>query len=183
MRPVRRLDGASPNYVLNAVQIAFNNANKIGKGDPVMVNAAGFIDLWTAGNPIAGVFWGCEYLDPVNNYVNWFNAWTAPTLPSTTTVTAYIIADQNLVFAIRADTIQVTQGNVYNNASISLAGGANVTSAGYSAAKLTAIATTATLPLKIVGLNQTVGNDNTSAGNIAEVVLNNYAFAPNTAGV
>lgn len=68
LRPVRRRDGAAWTGALSAVQLAYNNAHAIAKGDPVVSLGTGFIDLWASG-VIRGVFWGCEYLDPVNNYV------------------------------------------------------------------------------------------------------------------
>jgi hypothetical protein len=182
LRPVRRRDGAAWTGALTAVQLAFNNPHIIAKGDPLMSLATGFVDVWAAGNPIRGVFWGCEYLDPVNNYVNWFNAWRAPALAAGTTVTAYVIDDPDLIFEIRSGLgLQTVQGNVWNNASIQGLSAPNA--AGLSTATLTGIATTATLPLRITGLWQKVGNDNTSASNIAEVVFNNFELRPGQTGI
>jgi hypothetical protein len=181
LRPVRRRDGAAWTGALTAVQLAYNNAHTIAKGDPVISLATGFIDLWSSG-VIRGVFWGCEYLDPVNNYVNWFNAWKAPTLAAGTPVTAYIIDDPDLIFEIRAGSgLQVVQGNVWNNAAIQ--GMASPSASGLSTATLTGIATTATLPLRISGLSQKVGNDNTSPSNIVEVVFNNFELRPGQTGI
>jgi hypothetical protein len=181
LRPVRRRDGAAWTGALTAVQIAFNNTHVIAKGDPVISLATGFIDLWASG-VIRGVFWGCEYLDPVSNYVNWFNAWKAPTLPAGTQVTAYIIDYPDLVFEIRAGSgLQVMQGNVWNNAAIQGMGSPSV--AGLSTATLTGIATTASLPLRISGLSQKIGNDNTSPSNLVEVVFNNFELRPGQTGI
>lgn len=181
LRPVRRRDGAAWTGALTAVQIAFNNAHTIAKGDPVISLGTGFIDVWASG-AIRGVFWGCEYLDPVSNTVNWFNAWKAPTLPSGTLVTAYIIDDPDLVFEIRAKSgLQVTQGNVWNNADITGPSAPNV--AGMSTATLNSVATTATFPLRIVGLSQKIGNDNTSPSNVVEVAFNNFELRPGQTGI
>ncbi|MGO8915766.1 MAG: hypothetical protein ACLQJR_07655 [Stellaceae bacterium] len=181
LRPVRRRDGAAWTGALTAVQLAFNNAHTIAKGDPVVSLSTGFVDLWASG-VIRGVFWGCEYLDPVNNYVNWFNAWKAPTLPSTTAVTAYIIDDPDLIFEIRSGAgLQTIQANVWENAAIQGMGAPNA--AGMSTATLTGIATTSTLPLRITGLSQKVGNDNTSTSNIVEVVFNNFELRPGQTGI
>jgi hypothetical protein len=182
LRPVRRRDGAAWTGALTAVNIAFNSAHIIAKGDPVMSLNTGFVDVWASGNPIRGVFWGCEYLDPTNNYVNWFNAWRAPTLPPGTAVTAYVIDDPDLIFEIRSSIgLQTLQGNVWNNASIQ--GMSLPNAAGLSTATLTGIATTATLPLRIAGLSQKVGNDNTATANIAEVVFNNFELRPGQTGI
>jgi hypothetical protein len=185
LRPVRRRDGAAWTGALTAVNIAFNNAHIIAKGDPVQTLSTGFIDLWSSGvnsGAIRGVFWGCEYLDPVNNYVNWFNAWKAPTLASTVTVTAYVIDDPDLIFEIRSGIgLQTVQGNVWENATFTGAGSPNA--AGMSTATLSGIATTSTLPLRITGLSQKVGNDNTSSSNIVEVCFNNFELRTPTAGI
>jgi hypothetical protein len=180
-RPVRRRDGAAWTGALTAVNLAFNNANIIAKGDPVITLATGFIDRWSSG-VIRGIFWGCEYLDPVNNYVNWFNAWKAPTLAGGTLVTAYIIDDPDLVFEIRAGAgLNVAQGSVWSNAAFQGVGAPNA--AGMSTATLTGIATTNTLPLRITGLSQKIGNDNTSTSNVVEVCFNNFELRPGQTGI
>lgn len=188
LRPVRRRDGAAWTGQLTAVQIAYNNAHTFGKGDPVQSNSSGFIDLWSSGTnsgAIRGVFWGCEYLDPVLGFIDWKNAWLAPSgLASTTIVTAYIIDDPNLIFQIRATSaLQVTQANVWENATFTAAGSPTTLPKGLSTATLSGIATTSTLPLRITGLSQLVGNDNTSTSNIAEVVFNNFELSIGTTGI
>lgn len=187
LRPVRRRDGAQWMGSLTAVQIAFNNAHTFGKGDPVQSLSTGFIDLWSSGvnsGAIRGVFWGCEYLDPVLGYVDWKNAWKAPTLPSTTVVTAYVIDDPDLIFEIRAASgLNVVQGNVWNNATFTGAGSPSALPAGMSTATLTGVATTNTLPLRITGLSQKVGNDNTSTSNVVEVCFNNFELRPGQTGL
>lgn len=181
LRPARRRDGAAWTGNLTPVQIAYNNSHIINKGDPVISLSSGYIDVWASG-AIRGVFWGCEYLDPVNNYVNWFNKWSAPTLASTVVVTAYVIDDPDLIFEIRAKSgLQVTQGNVWSNADINNMS-ASVTS-GLSQATLNSVATTSTFPLRIVGLSQIVGNDNTSSSNIVEVSFNNFELRTGVTGI
>ncbi len=185
LRPVRRRDGAAWTGALTAVQLAYNNAHGIGKGDPVQSLPSGYIDLWSAGvnsGAIRGVFWGCEYLDPVNNYVNWFNAWKAPNLASGTLVTAYVIDDPDLIFEIRAASgLAVPQSDVWQNATFTGAGAPGA--AGYSTATLSGVATTATLPLRITGLSQKIGNDNSSTSNLVEVVFNNFELRTPTTGI
>lgn len=185
LRPVRRRDGAAWTGQLTAVQLAYNNAHTIGKGDPVQSLSTGFIDLWSSAvnsGAIRGVFWGCEYLDPVNNYVNWFNAWKAPSLAAGTLVTAYVIDDPQLIFEIRAASgLNVPQADVWQNATFTGAGSPGA--AGYSTATLSGIAATSTLPLRITGLSQKVGNDNTSTSNLVEVVFNNFELSAGVAGI
>lgn len=176
LRALRRMDGSAPNYATNAQQIAYNNSNKIARGDLVRLLASGFIDILAPGTTAPfGVFDGCEYYDPVQNKKTWSNAWLAPAgLPATTVVTCYIIGeDQHLVFEVQSGTVNpVGQGAVGNN--IQIAQQAAPTAAGLSTLYVdqSLINTTATLPLRVWGLGQKIGNDNTTVFNTIEVVLN-----------
>lgn len=192
-RPVRRLDGAVPNYKVTTRYLAFNNTNTIARGDPVKTLSTGFIDRGTAGAQILGIFWGCKYYDPTTQRTQWYPNWPAPTnltAPPTTgfspyygqqggNVEAYILDDPWIVFEAQAGTSSstgITLGNVGNNADFSGAGAAN--SAGNSVAFLNqaTIGTNSAFPFRIVGLSQKIGNDNSGAFNIAEVVLNNSDY-------
>jgi hypothetical protein len=175
-RPVRRLDGAAPNYQYNPYQLAYNNANTIAKGDPVKLLASGFIDVLAPG-VIApfGIFWGCSYIDPNFQRTVWLNAWKAPSLASTVIVTAWVYDDPNLVFEAQSGNSASSgyaQGNVGNNTNF---GGQSTPNAGglsQAYADQATINTTATLPFRIIGLGQKIGNDNTSPYNTVEVVMN-----------
>lgn len=186
-RPVRRIDGTQPTYQLNPYQIAFNNGNKIARGDPVKLLASGFIDILAPGTTaIFGIFMGCEYVDPTLQRKTFQNMWNAVSgLNSATIVTAYVIEDPNVIFEVQAGNNAGTgfvQGNVGNNANFLNQGAPNA--AGISVALLdqTTIATTNTLPFRVIGLSQKIGNDNTSAFNTVEVALN-FSQLKNTTGV
>lgn len=193
-RPVRRVDGAVPNYKVTTRYLAFNNANKIAKGDPVKSLSTGFVDLGTASAQIVGIFWGCKYYDPTRQQTVWYPNWTAPSnLTASPTgafspyygqqggvVEAYIIDDPWIVFEAQAgnsSTTAINLGNVGNNVDF-VAGTSGGNSAGISTAFLNqgTIANTSTFPFRIVGLSEKIGNDNTSAFNTVEVVLNNSDF-------
>jgi hypothetical protein len=183
LRPARRRDGAAWTGQLTKANIAFNNANKIGKGDPIISLSSGFIDIWASG-AIRGVFWGCEYLDPGTGYINWFNAWNAPAGLAATVVTAYIIDDPDLIFEIRAASgLNVTQGNVWSNATMTGMGTITALPAGMSSVVLSSVATTSTFPLRIVGRSDKVGNDNTLAQNLVEVSFNNFELRTGVTGI
>ncbi len=186
LRPVRRIDGAQPNYQANPYQIAYNNSNKIAKGDPVKLLTSGLIDVLAPGTTaIFGIFWGCQYFDPVQGRTVWSNMWNAVSgLASTQIVTCWVYDDPNIVFEAQAggSTTPIAQADI--GANINFAQQSTPNTIGISTAYLdqTTINTTNTLPFRLVGLSQKVGNDNTSAYNVAEVVFNN-AQIKNTTGV
>lgn len=190
-RYVRLLNGAQPNYKVTTRYIAFNNANKIAKGDPVKMLSTGVIDLATPGAQIAGIFIGCKYYDPTQNRTVWFPQWTAPSNlinPSgsfspyygnnAAAVEAQIIDDPWAVFEVQAggSSTAIAIGNVQNNISFGGQGAANSAGISTAFADQTTIATTAGLPFRIVGLSQKIGNDNSSGFNTIEVTLNNSDY-------
>jgi len=77
-RPVRRLDGAQPNYKVTTRYIAYNYSSKIAKGDPVATLNTGYIGLGASSAQILGIFLGCKYYDPGTNRTQWYDQWTAP---------------------------------------------------------------------------------------------------------
>jgi hypothetical protein len=174
-RPVRRIDGASPTYQLNHYQLAYNNGNVISRGDVVKLLSSGYIDLLAPGSTAPyGVFFGCEYIDPNLGRKVWNNQWNAVTgLASTAIVDCYIIEDRRVIFEIQTSvsSAAVAQSAVGNNAQFA-AGTASGLPYGQSGAYINAIATTNTHPWRVVGLSQKIGNDNTSAFNTIECVLN-----------
>ena len=186
LRPLRRLDGAAPNYQMNAYRIAYNNSNSIGVGDLVKMLSTGYIDVaGAADNPCLGVFAGCEYYDNIVKRKIFNPAWLAPSLASTAEVTAYVYTDTSLVFEVQSKTGPVTITNIGQTAKISGNGAPN-TSTGISTLVLddaTLGDTTATYPLMVVGLSGKIGNDNTSAYNIVEVVLNDTLFKQGVTGL
>ena len=189
-RPVRRIDGADPTYSLNPYQIAYNNGNVIARGDPVILNSSGLIDTIAPGTTaIFGIFMGCEYPDPTLQRKTFQNAWRAVSgLASTAIVTCYVIEDKKVVFEAQmgnsntTPTGPITQANVGNN--INFYAQATPNSSGISGAYADqyTIGTTNTLPFRIIGLSQKVGNDNTSIYNTIEVCLN-YDQLGNETGV
>lgn len=185
-RPVRRFDGASPTYGFTAYNIAYNNTNKIARGDPVLLNTSGLIDILAPGTTaIYGVFMGCEYINPAGGIASpWNNQWSAPSgLPATTVVTAYVCDDPRVVFEAQAgqsSTVPIAQTDVGSNAQFAGQGAPNTW--GGSVAYISSVATTSTFPFRIIGLSQKIGNDNASAYNTVEVMFN-FAQINVTTGV
>lgn len=195
LRPARRLDGASLSFNVMTFPIAYNLASQIGKGDAVTMNTSGniipYVQNVTASSDPAtvGVFWGCTYLNPAVGYVQWYNAWTAPTLASTAIVTAFVIVDPMILFEIQSDADgPLTQAMVGGNFDIN-SGTPN--SAGFSTQSLdtSRLATEAAQPLRLVEVPPIIGPnllgssyDYTAQYNIGLVKLNSLSWL-NTTGV
>ena len=149
--------GSVPNYAINGRTLAYNYSSQIGRGDPVYLNTSGNIVLYAAGGTsIDGIAYGFDYFDPNNILSGAFHAaWTAPTLPSGTTVTGKIQTDPNMVFIAQADGAALTQASVGLNIDIvSGSSGAPTSGSGISTCGLDAtnVHSTNTLPFRIVGI-------------------------------
>ncbi len=183
-RPSRRLDGAEPNYALNNFPILNTNTNTIGKGDPVLLNSSGQVDIITPGTGvILGIFWGCEYYDTVQQKKVFANQWAGSSSALAGSVLAYVITDVKMVFDVQvggSTTTGVVAADV--GANINFAGQGAPNTAGFSVAyaNQTTINTTNTLPFRIVGFSGNVNNDITSAYDTIQVILNNATFNTTT---
>lgn len=180
-RPVRRLDGAMPNYQTNRYLISLSNTNRIATGDVVKYDGtnAGYVDKAGATDtPILGIFAGCEWFDSSQNKKIFSPQWTGTTSVVTgTLIQAYVYDDVQIVFEVQSGSgTVVPQSACRQNAKYSgSAGGASPFVIGLSVETLddANVATNqATYPFKIVELSQKVGNDNTVGYNIVEVVIN-----------
>ena len=179
LRPVRRLDGAAPTYQTNPYQIITTQTHKIGTGDLVKYDGsnAGYIDYAAATDtPVLGVFAGCEWYDTSQQKKIFSPQWTGVST-AVAPITAYVYDDVSIVFEIQSGNGgPVTIAGLRQNAKISATGvGAPNTTTGISTEFLdfaTLATNQATYPLKIIGLSQKYGNDNTSQYNLVEVVLN-----------
>ena len=184
--PMGNAGGAAPNFELLSsgfINISKSDTNKVFTGDPVKRLSTGYLAAWTAGTNtalLAGIFMGCEYYSTSQQKIIFSRYWPGADatndpicriLPVTGAVaprfwvqsngTAFAFADLN----INADADMGTAGN---------------TTTGNSGAALnqSTIASTATLPFKIVELyssyqNYGNGSDNTTSYNRAIVVANN----------
>jgi hypothetical protein len=142
-------------------QITPAYATNLFQGDLVTM-ANGLITRYTAGTPNpVGVFWGCRYTD-TDGFVQFSRIWPASTAVfSGTTAIANVITDPNTIFSIQCNaTVTPTMTNAVNkNADITFATAGN-TRTGQSGMALdtNTFATTATLPLHIIGFDTIPGN-------------------------
>jgi hypothetical protein len=162
-------------------------ANSMYRGD-LVTYAAGVLVQYIAGTTptgTAGVFIGCRYQD-TNGIWQFSKYWPQGTaVAAGTQPIAQVITDPNTIFTIQsAGTLIVT--NVDFNCEISGAGNpyAGNTATGLSVMSLSVTpATTATLPLRIIGVDPTPGNAFGVQFNNALVVINTSAFKAGTLGV
>lgn len=177
------LIGSAGNYSTINRQILYNYGTTIAFGDPVKLANDGTIQLVANGDTtIDGIFAGCSYTDTNALYNYAFRpSWTAPSLASTTVVTAKVIVDPFYQFIAQVSGGTAVQTDIGNNIDI-LAGTSGVPNgAGFSTclldgANLGSSSTTATLPFRIMGIVQAPGftfnYDPTAANNLVYVKLN-----------
>lgn len=174
-----RLEGGSPTAGLSTRLIASTDTAAVGQGDPVTSLNTGYVTLSTAGTTqIDGIFYGCEYLATAIGRRVW-----SPNYPGSGAggdVKAYICDDPQAMFVVQSDNTAIAFSNVGNNVNF-VAGTPNATT-GLSTAAIgqSTVATTNTLPFRIVGLFSSYsspgmnGADDTTAYNRAVVVANNW---------
>ena len=153
LRPVN-LIGGQP-YAGSTRLIKINNAYaaNIFYGQPVSVNASGVVIAETgtsnvAATGVVGVFVGCTYTDP-NLKIKLFKQYW-PTGTVATDAYAYVVDDPDVVMQIQADDA-VAQTALGANIGFSTFSGDTATGNSNTSADVGSLATTATLPLRIVG--------------------------------
>jgi len=174
--------GSAPTYEQSVRLISSANTNAIYFGDPVKSLNTGYIDRGTASAAIAGIFAGCKYLSTSQKRTVWSNYW--PGADASADVEAYIINDPNAQFVVQAGGTAVTFADIGNNIDFDL--GTGNASTGISGAFATGVASTITLPFRVVGLVTQPpganGTDPTSAYDQIIVSFNNVGTRDNGAG-
>lgn len=139
-------------------------ATSIFNGDVVKPANTGYIqkDTGTATLTPIGVFLGCSWIDPTYG-LTFRNYWPASTVPANSQdAIAYICDDPNAVFAIFADGV-MAQADLFMNAAVVQGSGSTITGKSGVTLSASSVATTDTLPLRVMGW---AGNNDTpvSAG-------------------
>lgn len=177
LQPARRLDGAAPNFQLNEYEIAYNNTNAMFTGDLVIPLSTGYIDIFAGGNYTLGVFFGCKYFSAAVGRTVWSPTWPGVSLgDSTLKVKAWVITDAKVVFDIRGSVNAVTIADIGANGPVTTTTGNTITGQSKWTLNATTLDSTATYPLRIVGLASYPNIDNSLVGNIAQVVLNTQVY-------
>lgn len=141
--------------------IASGYGTNIFFGDVVKVVSTGYIekDTGTATLTPIGVFMGCSWVDSTYGltFRQYYPASTDP--QGSQDIIAYICDDPNAIFRIQADAA-MTQTMLFNNAGVNQGSGSTLTGNSGVTLDVATVATTDSLPLRIVGW----------AGNNAELV-------------
>ena len=186
LRPIGMV-GSGPNSTgLTKYEIASNNTNVIYNGEICVPLAAGVIDQAGATDggttQALGILVGVEYVDSTLNKTIFKNFWPGSGSVSVDTnfpVKALVADNPNQLFVVAADATLTNRATalaaVFANASLGTSARSGSTTTGKSSSQLgvSTINTTATLPLRIVGLADDVANNDwASAGAHLYVRLN-----------
>jgi hypothetical protein len=183
LRPYRKLGSSVMNQGMTAYKLqtagAAGTSSVIYEGAPVIPLATGLIDIVGNANggtvPLLGVFGGCQYID-LNGSPVWSNKWPGTAaVKSGTVATAYVYDDPDMLFSINCDAA-AADSIIHANANFATATSGNVygISSGELAVSTVNPATT-TLNLRILGFDDSPGNDDPAvAGRIAVVRLLNH---------
>jgi len=189
LRPVGKMGQNPNNSGVTEYRIASGNTNAIYQGSPVIPLSTGFIDIVgaAAGGSVGllGVFWGCEYVSSTTGEKVFSNYWPGSGADSNFPVKAFVYDDPHQLFVIASDSTltdeDTARGHVFANANFATATSGE-TSTGLSSASLavSTIATTDTLNLRIMGIQDDPENSDFTAAGIPVVVrLNNHFNSPN----
>jgi hypothetical protein len=181
--------GSAPTYEQTVAYVAYNNTTAIYFGDPVVQLNTGYIAQATAGTTqIAGIFVGCKYLSVSQKRTVWSNYWPGTSdVASGNSIEAYVINDPNAQFLVQSGNGgPVTFASIGNNINFAIGTGNSASGISGAYADFATIATTATLPFRIIqlsgyspyGLNPITGQngyDTSTAYNNLIVAFNNVA--------
>jgi len=184
-------DAVQPTSGLLQMKIASTDTATAGENDPLKFLSTGYVSQWTKGTSasfLAGIFKSCSYFSTVLGRKVWSNYWpgSGATGDVIVNVAACSGAPAPRFLVQSSGTLAVTMGNVWNNVDVTYSGGGvtagNVVGGFYRSGAMidlsANIATTTTLPFRIVGLWQDIaapgapGTDTSSAYNWVLVEAN-----------
>ena len=180
MRPLRMVGQSDYNGGLGEFQIAASSTI-VYHHDPVLISAAGYITVSAAssGANYAGVLNGTFYTDPTTSKPTWSNY--APNVAAEQE--ALLVSNPQVQYEIRTASATPGRASIGGTADIVYTAGAapnyisRVTMSG-------TVATTITLPIKIMGISRDPNNQDTSvAGCVYRVLLNANIWGNNVAGI
>jgi len=191
LRPYGMLGSAPNSTGTTEYRIASDNSNPIFQGMAVIPLAAGVIDDLQAaagGNvSIVGVFNGCEYVSSTTGEVIRSNFWPGSGADSNFPVRAFLFDNPSQLFTIAtsnvvsaANTEAEVRAAVFANIAFATGNsGSTTTGISSATADLNTIATTNTLAMRIMGVQEDPDNaDFTAAGIPLIVRINNHFNAP-----
>ena len=194
LRPIGKVGQNTNSTGATEYRIAAGNTDAIYQGSPVIPLAAGVIGIVGAASGgtvgLLGVFGGCEYVSSTTGETIFSNSWPGSGADTDFPVKAFVyddpmqqfvVATSNVVAA--ANTEAEVRAALFANANMALAtGGTAATGLSTGSLDLNTIATTNTLNLRIMGIqNDPDNSDFTVAGIPVIVRLNNHFNSANGA--
>jgi hypothetical protein len=200
-RSFGRLDGGAPTAGFDTLTILSSDTSVIFTGDPVQTSTAatqGFGNYVTAmstnlgGQPVRGIFMGCEYYSATVNRKVWspYFPGSVATSCGTADVQAWVCTDPDQRWLVQMQGVTAGSTNVvlassYMNLNFGFSSGTvgvGNTTTGISAATLASStgATTNTYPFRLIDFYSnyappgTNGTDNTTTYQMVIVVANNW---------
>ena len=192
LRPIGLIGGATNSTAVTQYEIANDNTNAIYNGGICVPLAAGVITYAGATDggttQALGVLMGVEYVDSTTKKTTFLNYWPGSGSVSVDTnhpVKAFVADNPMQLFKVASDASLTNRATalagVFANASLGTSARTGSTDTGRAngALSVSAIATTATLPLRIVGIMDDEANSDYSAAGIPLIVrLNAHFNAP-----
>ena len=193
LRPIGLVGSATNSTGVTQYEIASNNTHPIYQYSIVVPLAAGVIDYAgaTSGGTTQalGVLMGVEYVDSVSKKPVFINYWPGSGGASVDTnhpVKAFVADNPNQLFKVASDATltnrATAQAAVFANASLGTSArtGSSENGNSNSALGVSTINTTATLPLRIVGIMDDEANSDYAAAGIPVIVRLNAHFNATT---
>ena len=149
-RPVGLLGGGDWSNSIRHIKLTNSYGTSIFYGDVVKIVNTGTVekDSGTTTMTPVGIFVGCSYTDPNTNQPTYAQMWTAST--SATDIMAYVVDDPNVVFQAQGDAT-LAQTALGNNVAVVQTAGSTSIGTSKNAIDSSTIATTKTLPVRIIG--------------------------------
>ncbi|MCI4435742.1 MAG: hypothetical protein JHC33_02880 [Ignisphaera sp.] len=192
LSPIGTISGQSWNQTGRLYCIANDASNSYAIGDAVKIatgsdaNGVPYVTKLTtpASDIPLGIIVGIRTADPGNSLQGNDLKLSQNYLPVSSGVHyAYVVDDPNIIFMAQTDSTAITASNMSQNASMTITANQTTLSmtAPQSSTVLTGLATTSTLPIRIIGLSQVPNN---SVGAYAEVlcVWNKHQYFGGNAG-
>ena len=189
LRPVGLVGSATNSTGVTQYEIASNNTNPIFQYGIVVPLAAGVIDHAGATNggttQALGVLMGVEYMDATQKKPVFISYWPGSGAVSVDTnhpVKAFVADNPMQIFKVASDATltnrATAQATVFANASLGTSArtGSTATGSSNSALGVGTINTTATLPLRIVGISDDEANSDFASAGIPMLVRINAHF-------
>jgi|TARA_S200002703_G_scaffold81829_1_gene70569 hypothetical protein len=189
LRPIGLAGSGVNSTGVTQYEIASDNTNAIYQYGIVVPTADGVIDFAGATDggttQALGVLMGVEYQDSVQKKPVFLNYWPGSGSVSVDTnfpVKAFVADNPNQLFKVASDATLTNRATalatVFANASLGTSArtGSTDTGSSNSALSVSSVATTATLPLRIVGILDDEANSDYTAAGIPLIVRLNAHF-------